>query len=131
MKLLCLFLLPAATLVGAAEKPEQPNILFILSSDQSFHLGEKGWHDKRWMFEESLAMPFLIRWPGVVKPGIRPGALIQNIDYAPTFLEAAGLEIPADIQGRSLVPILRNEGKTPEHTLRDEARENLVRFPHG
>jgi N-acetylglucosamine-6-sulfatase len=66
------------------------------------------------MFEESLVMPFLIRWPGVVKPGVRSKALIQNIDYAPTFLEAAGVPIPEDIQGRSLVPILKNEGKAPE-----------------
>ena len=91
------------------------NTIVIYSSDQSFYLGEKGWYDKRWMFEESLTMPFIIRWPGVVKPGLRPTALIQNIDYAPTFLEAAGLEIPAAIQGRSLVPILKSEGKTPEN----------------
>jgi N-acetylglucosamine-6-sulfatase len=65
------------------------------------------------MFEESFAMPFLIRWPGVVKPGVRSQALIQNIDYAPTFLEAAGVEVPSDIQGRSLVPVLKNEGKAP------------------
>jgi N-acetylglucosamine-6-sulfatase len=91
------------------------NTIVVYSSDQSFYLGEKGWYDKRWMFEESLTMPFIMRWPGVVKPGIRPEALIQNIDYAPTFLEAAGLEIPEDIQGKSLIPILRNEGKTPEN----------------
>jgi N-acetylglucosamine-6-sulfatase len=90
------------------------NTIVIYSSDQSFYLGEKGWYDKRWMFEESLTMPFILRWPGVVKPGIRPEALIQNIDYAPTFLEAAGLPVPDDIQGRSLLPILKNEGRTPE-----------------
>jgi arylsulfatase A-like enzyme/lysophospholipase L1-like esterase len=84
----------------------------IYSSDQGFYLGEHGWYDKRWMFEESLSMPFLIRWPGVVPPGARPDALIQNIDYAPTFLELAGLPVPAGIQGRSLVPILRT-GRTP------------------
>jgi hypothetical protein len=89
------------------------NTIVIYSSDQGFYLGEHGWYDKRWMFEESFAMPFLIRWPGVVKPGVRSKALIQNIDYAPTFLEAAGVEVPPDIQGRSLVPILRNEGKAP------------------
>jgi N-acetylglucosamine-6-sulfatase len=65
------------------------------------------------MFEESLSMPFLIRWPGVVKPGVRSQALIQNIDYAPTFLEAAGLAIPPDIQGRSLLPVLKNAGLAP------------------
>jgi N-acetylglucosamine-6-sulfatase len=89
------------------------NTIVIYSSDQGFYLGEHGWYDKRWMFEESLAMPFLIRWPGVVKPGVRSKALIQNIDYAPTFLDAAGVEIPQDIQGRSLVPLLKNAGTAP------------------
>jgi arylsulfatase A-like enzyme len=91
------------------------NTIVIYSSDQSFYLGEKGWYDKRWMFEESLTMPFLIRWPGVVKPGIRPQAMIQNIDYAPTFLEVAGVDVPADMQGKSLVPILKNDGLAPDH----------------
>ena len=86
------------------------NTIVIYSSDQGFYLGEHGWYDKRWMFEESLSMPFLIRWPGVVKPGTRSKALIQNIDYAPTFLEAAGVPIPSDIQGRSLIPVLKNDG---------------------
>ena len=89
------------------------NTIVIYSSDQGFYLGEHGWYDKRWMFEESLSMPFLIRWPGVVKPGVRSKALIQNIDYAPTFLEAAGLAIPPDIQGRSLLPVLKNDGLAP------------------
>lgn len=89
------------------------NTIVIYSSDQSFYLGEKGWYDKRWMFEESLAMPFLIRWPGVVTPGTRSQTLIQNIDYAPTFLEMAGLKVPADIQGRSLLPVLKNNGAAP------------------
>ncbi len=90
------------------------NTIVIYGSDQGFYLGEHGWYDKRWMFEESLAMPFLIRWPGVVKPGVRSEAMIQNIDYAPTFLEIAGVDIPDDMQGRSLLPILKNEGAAPE-----------------
>ncbi len=85
--------------------------IVIYSSDQGFYLGEHGWYDKRWMFEESLRMPFLIRWPGVIEPGTESRALIQNIDYAPTFLEWAGAAIPGDIQGRSLVPLLRNQGR--------------------
>ena len=91
------------------------NTIVIYSSDQGFYLGEHGWYDKRWMFEESFAMPFLIRWPGVIEPGTRSEALIQNIDYAPTFLEIAGAEIPATIQGRSLLPVLQNGGKAPEN----------------
>ncbi len=89
------------------------NTIVIYSSDQGFYLGEHGWYDKRWMFEESLSMPFLIRWPGVVRPGGRPEAMIQNIDYAPTFLAAAGAPVPEDIQGRNLLPVLQSEA-TPE-----------------
>jgi N-acetylglucosamine-6-sulfatase len=90
------------------------NTVVIYSSDQGFYLGEHGWYDKRWMFEESLKMPCVIRWPGVIKPGVEPEAMIQNIDYAPTFLEMAGAAIPADMQGKSIVPILKGEGKTPD-----------------
>jgi N-acetylglucosamine-6-sulfatase len=89
------------------------NTIVIYSSDQGFYLGEHGWYDKRWMFEESLEMPFIIKWPGTIKPGIRSEALIQNIDYAPTFLDVAGAAIPDDMQGVSLVPVLKNEGKAP------------------
>ncbi len=89
------------------------NTLIIYSSDQGFYLGEHGWYDKRWMFEESLKMPFVARWPGVITPKTQTTALIQNIDYAPTFLEAAGAEIPADIQGRSLIPVFKNNSQAP------------------
>jgi arylsulfatase A-like enzyme len=90
------------------------NTIVIYSSDQGFYLGEHGWYDKRWMFEQSLSMPFLIRWPGVVKPGIRSKALIQNIDYAPTLMDAVGLAIPSDIQGRSILLVLKNDGVAPD-----------------
>lgn len=89
------------------------NTIVIYSSDQGFYLGEHGWYDKRWIFEESLSMPFLIRWPGVVEPGTRSKALIQNIDYAPTFLEVADVPVPPEIQGRSLIPVLKNDGQAP------------------
>ena len=89
------------------------NTIVIYSSDQGFYLGEHGWYDKRWMFEESLSMPFVLKWPGVVKAGVRSEALIQNIDYAPTFLDVAGAEVPTDMQGVSLVPVLKSEGKAP------------------
>ena len=87
------------------------NTIFIYSSDQGFYLGEHGWYDKRWMFEESLKMPFVIRWPGVVQPGTKSRALIQNIDYGPTFLDVAGQDVPAEMQGRSLLPLLKNDGQ--------------------
>jgi N-acetylglucosamine-6-sulfatase len=90
------------------------NTIVIYSSDQGFYLGEHGWYDKRWMFEESFKMPFLIRWPGVIEPGNRSEALIQNIDYAPTFLEMAGADVPDDMQGHSLVPLLEKSGEASE-----------------
>ena len=89
------------------------NTIVIYSSDQGFYLGEHGWYDKRWMFEESLRMPFLIRWPGVIQPGSTSNALIQNIDFAPTFLDICGVNIPKNIQGRSLVPIFKASGTAP------------------
>ena len=96
----------------------EKNTIVIYSSDQGFYLGEHGWFDKRWMYEESFKMPFLIRWPKVIKPGSRPKAMIQNIDYAPTFLEIAGLEIPEEIQGKSLMPILKSADQ-PHSNFRD------------
>jgi arylsulfatase A-like enzyme/lysophospholipase L1-like esterase len=90
------------------------NTIVIYSSDQGFYLGEHGWYDKRWMFEESLEMPFLVRWPGVVAPGSKPATMIQNIDYAPTFLEIAGVPVPKKIQGRSFLAGLRDASKVPD-----------------
>ena len=92
--------------------------IVIYSSDQGFYLGEHGWYDKRWMFEESLLMPFLIRWPGVIQAGVDSKALIQNIDYGPTFLDVAGADVPHEMQGRSMVPMLRDQGK-PSASWRD------------
>ena len=93
------------------------NTIVIYSSDQGFFLGEHGWFDKRWMFEESFKMPFVIRWPGTIKPGSQPEALIQNIDYAPTFLEFAGLPTPQEVQGKSLVPIFRDANQKVRDSL--------------
>ncbi len=83
--------------------------MVVYSADQGFYLGEHGWFDKRWIFEESLRTPLFVRWPGVVKPGTSTSALVSNIDFAETFLDAAGLPIPPEMQGRSLVPILKGE----------------------
>ena len=87
------------------------NTIVVYSSDQGFYLGEHGWFDKRWIFEESLRTPLLVRWPGVTKPGATNAELVSNLDFAPTFLEAAGVEVPKEVQGRSLVPVLK--GQTP------------------
>ena len=88
------------------------NTIVVYSSDQGFYLGEHGWFDKRWMYEESLKMPLIVRWPGKVTPGSVNTDLVQNVDYAETFLEAAGVSIPQDMQGESLVPLLT--GNTPD-----------------
>jgi arylsulfatase A-like enzyme len=90
------------------------NTIVIYSSDQGFYLGDHGWYDKRWMYEESMQMPFIIKWPGVIKPGSQSEALIQNIDYGPTFLTTAGVPIPVDMQGLSLLPVFKAlKGETP------------------
>jgi arylsulfatase A-like enzyme len=85
------------------------NTIVIYSSDQGFYLGEHGWFDKRWIFEESVRTPFLVRWPGVVKPGSVSRDIVSNLDYAETFLEAAGVAVPTDMQGRSLMPLFRGQ----------------------
>ncbi len=85
------------------------NTIVVYTSDQGFFLGDHGWFDKRFIYEESIHMPFLIRWPGVVKPGSSEKAMALNVDFAPTFLEAVNRKVPADMQGRSLVPLLRGE----------------------
>jgi N-acetylglucosamine-6-sulfatase len=89
------------------------NTIVIYGSDQGFYLGEHGWYDKRWMFEQSLQMPLVIRWPGKIAPGSRSTAMVQNIDYAPTFLEAAGAAVPPEMQGRSLLPVLQGACEPP------------------
>jgi arylsulfatase A-like enzyme len=85
------------------------NTIVIYASDQGFFLGEHGWYDKRFMYEESLRTPLIVRWPGVVKPGNVDRHLVSNVDFAATLLEAADLGVPDDMQGRSLVPILKGE----------------------
>ncbi len=87
------------------------NTIVIYASDQGFYLGEHGWFDKRFMFEESYRTPLLIEWPGVTRPASVDNSMVSNLDLAETFLEMAGTEIPADMQGRSIVPILK--GSTP------------------
>jgi arylsulfatase A-like enzyme len=86
------------------------NTLVVYSSDQGFYLGEHGWYDKRWMYEESMRMPFVARWPARIKPGQRTHKLAQNIDFGPTFLDAAGIAMPQDMQGISLMPLFKQGG---------------------
>jgi arylsulfatase A-like enzyme len=90
----------------------EENTIVIYSSDQGWYLGDHGWYDKRWMYEESLKMPFVIKWPGVIKAGTVNQALISNVDFAATFLDMAGAANPGNLQGKSIVPLLKGaDGK--------------------
>ena len=90
----------------------EENTIFIYASDQGFFLGEHGWFDKRFVYEESLRMPFLIRYPEIIKPGTVIEDIITNIDFAPTLLEMANVPIPEKVQGKSFFSNLK--GKTPK-----------------
>jgi len=85
------------------------NTIVVYTSDQGFYLGEHGWFDKRFMYEESLRTPILMRYPKEIKPGTVVDKLIQNLDFAPTFLDYAGIAIPDDIQGKSFRKIVSVE----------------------
>ncbi|MDC7235555.1 MAG: sulfatase [Spirochaetales bacterium] len=88
------------------------NTIVIYTSDQGMFLGEHDYIDKRWIYEEAMQMPFLVRWPGRIRPGTVMDSIVGNLDFAPTFLDIAGEQIPSDMQGRSFLKIL--EGEEPE-----------------
>lgn len=77
------------------------NTLVVYTSDQGFYLGEHGWFDKRWMYEESFKMPFVIKCPGIIQPGTISDQMIMNVDFAPTLIDFAGLNVPGEMQGTS------------------------------
>ena len=85
------------------------NTLVIYMSDQGFYLGEHGWFDKRFMYEDSFRTPMVMRYPGVIKPGTKSEAMVLNLDIAPTVLQAANIAIPVDMQGKSMLPILTDK----------------------
>lgn len=85
------------------------NTIVIYLSDQGFYLGEHGWFDKRWMYEESFRTPMVMRYPGVIKPGTVNNDFVMNLDIAPTLLQAAGVTIPKDMQGESFLPLVKSE----------------------
>ncbi len=102
------------------------NTIVVYTSDQGFYLGEHGWFDKRFMYEESFHMPCLVRYPGKIKPGMVNNDLLLNIDYAPTLLDMAGIGIPSDIQGKSFAPVMK--GKTTE-PFRDAVYYHYYEYP--
>ncbi len=100
--------------------------LVIYCSDQGFYLGDHGWYDKRWMYEESLRMPLVMKWPRVIDPGTRIEALTQNTDFAATLLDVAGVETPMDTHGASLLPFM--SGTTPP-AWRDAVYYHYTEYP--
>ncbi|GAA4786621.1 sulfatase [Olivibacter ginsenosidimutans] len=103
------------------------NTIVVYGSDQGFYMGEHGWFDKRFIYQESLRTPFVIRYPGVIKPGTKINQHVLNIDWAPTLLDIAGVPIPKDIQGQSFLPILQANGKAVE--LREASYYHYYEFP--
>jgi arylsulfatase A-like enzyme len=91
------------------------NTIIIYTSDQGFYLGEHGWFDKRWMYEESFRTPLIVKWPGVTNKKVVTNSMVQNLDFAETILDMAGLPIPSDMQGKSLVPVLKGKQKGNVH----------------
>ena len=102
------------------------NTIVVYTSDQGFYLGEHGWFDKRFIYDQSFKTPLLIKWPNVIEPGITNDELVQNLDYAQTFLEAAMIDIPDDMQGESLIPLLK--GDSQEWT-RDAVYYHYYEYP--
>ncbi|MEZ4802967.1 MAG: sulfatase [Gelidibacter sp.] len=103
------------------------NTLVVYTTDQGFYLGEKGWFDKRYMYEESLSMPLLIKYPNHIQPGTVVEGLTQNLDFAETFLDYAQTDIPSDMQGKSFRPLL--EGKVNDDDFRDAIYYHYYDFP--
>ncbi len=101
------------------------NTIVVYTSDQGFYLGEHGWFDKRFIYEESFKMPLLVRWPGVIEPGSVNTQMVQNLDFAQTFLDAAGIDAPPDMQGESLLPLFK--GKTGN--FRDAVYYHYYEYP--
>ncbi|MBT8308042.1 MAG: sulfatase, partial [Maribacter sp.] len=85
------------------------NTIVVYTSDQGFYLGEHGWFDKRFMYDESFKTPLLVKWPNVITPGTTEDEMVQNLDFAQTFLEIAGIISPKDMQGESLVPLFKKD----------------------
>ncbi len=102
------------------------NTVLIYTSDQGFYLGEHGWYDKRLMYEESLRIPLIARWPREIAPEREEERMVLNLDFAPTFLDLAGVSIPPDMQGQSFAPLLKGEEVTE---WRDAIYYHYYEFP--
>ena len=101
------------------------NTMVIYTSDQGFYLGEHGWFDKRFMYEESFRTPLLIRYPQMIPAATENSDMVQNIDLAPTILKTAGVSVPDDMQGLSMIPLLQEDKKE----WRDELYYHYYEYP--
>jgi arylsulfatase A-like enzyme len=101
------------------------NTIVVYTSDQGFYLGEHGWFDKRFIYDESFKTPLLVRWPGVTKPGTTNTQMVQNLDFAQTFLDAAGIPAPTDMQGESLIPLFKGQTEN----FRDAVYYHYYEYP--
>lgn len=110
------------------ETGQLDNTIIVYTSDQGFFLGEHGWFDKRFMYEESYRMPLLIRYPKAIQPGTISDAFVMNVDFAPTFLDYANVPVPDAVQGKSLRPVFENDGKKPEG-WRESTYYHYYEFP--
>lgn len=104
------------------------NTMIIYTSDQGFFLGEHGWYDKRFMYEETMGTPLLIRYPLRVSGGLVSDEMVMNLDLTPTILESAGIEVPSDLQGKSLLPLM---SKAPEKDWRSAVYYHYYEYPYG
>ena len=102
------------------------NTIVIYTSDQGFYLGEHGWFDKRFIYDESFKTPLMIKWPNKINPGITNDEMVQNLDFAQTFLEAAMIDVPDDMQGESLMPLLLSEN---DKWTREEVYYHYYEYP--
>ena len=91
------------------EKGLDKNTIVVYTSDQGFYLGEHGWFDKRFIYDESFKTPLMIKWPNVIEPGTTSEEMVQNLDFAQTLLEAAMISTPDDMQGESMIPLLKGD----------------------
>ena len=108
------------------EKELAKNTIVVYTSDQGFYLGEHGWFDKRFIYDESFKTPLLIRWPNQIKAGITNEEMVQNLDFAQTFLEAAEIKAADDMQGESLMPLLKG---APEKWDREAVYYHYYEYP--
>ena len=99
------------------EKNLLDNTMIVYTSDQGFYMGEHGWFDKRWMYEESFRTPMIVSYPKLFPKGTTNDDFVLNIDLAPTFLELAGVKVPEDIQGKSFLPLFAKKAKPIRNQL--------------